>query len=74
MAKLKNLFIGCPVTVKGGDSEVGIVASIDTEEGSAWISFPNDADSDDGWKDFNDLKLAQFAEPEKVANHLEKFL
>lgn len=32
MAKLENLFIGCPVTVKRGNLEVGTVAEIDTSD------------------------------------------
>ena len=75
MAKLKNIFIGCPVTVKGEEFGAGIVASIDEPNHTAWICFPHGTDSDnDGWQDVRDLKLAQFTEPHKVVSHLEKNL
>ena len=73
MAKLKNLFIGCPVQVKQCTLYTGVVADVDMSDGTAWVSFPTQDDQDDGWFDIEDLKLAPFPEPEKVVDHLEKF-
>ena len=73
MAKIKNLFIGCPVQVKG-NSEVGFVSSIDNSDNTAWITYPIHCGQSDGWRMVEDLKLTPFPDPNKVMDHIERFI
>ena len=73
MAKMKNVFIGCPVQVKGS-SEVGIISSLDNSDNTAWITYPFQCDQRNGWRAVEDLKLAPFPDPHKVVAHLDRFV
>ena len=82
MAKMKNLFIGCPVQVKGSSEAICIITGLDDSDHTAWITYPaqcyradgwQDIDRADGWRRVEDLKLATFPDPHKVVAHLERF-
>ena len=66
MANVKNLFVGCPVTVKGCDQEVKFVETLCIEEQDVYL-FNN------GWFKAHELKLAPFPDPDAIARHLERF-
>ena len=72
MAKLKNLFVGCPVLVKGLEEEgPRIVVYIDADEKS--ICVLSLVSQHHAWYEPDELRLLSFAEPEKVCAHLARF-
>ena len=71
MAKIKNLFVGCPVLVKGLEEEnPRIIVYIDADEKS--ICVLSLVTQHHAWYVPKELKLLPFAEPEKVRTHLNR--
>lgn len=72
MAKIKNLFVGCPVVVKGLEDEgPQIIVYIDADGKSIRVLHLKAQIYT--WYVPDDLRLLPFAEPEKIHNHLERF-
>ena len=70
MAKMRDLFLGCPVTMKGGDkSNVYFVATIDLNDNTVWIS----GDFYEGWYKPSELVRVPYPDAKSVGAHLNKF-
>ena len=72
MDKLKNMFVGCPVLVKGLEDEgPRIIVYIDADEKTICVLHLKSQFH--AWYTPKELRLLSFAEPEKVRDHLERF-
>lgn len=72
MAEIKNLFVGCPVVVKGRENDgPRIVVHIDAEELAIYaLSLKTQYHARFAP---DDLKLIPFLDPEKVLAHINRF-
>lgn len=68
MAKIKNLFVGCPVRSKADDL-LGIVILL-SDDDTCLVNYPCFGSF---WHKIKEVQLMPFAEPSKVWNHLNRF-
>ena len=75
MAKLKNLFVGCPVTHKDAPGTLGIAIRIldTTSVAKVFICWESNSDLDDEWYKIDAVKLAPFPDADKAFHHLNLF-
>lgn len=74
MAKLKNLFVGCPVTHKDHPNIVGVVVILVIDPTTeAYVSWANNAELIDSFYHVAALRLAPFPDAGKVFRHLNRF-
>ena len=70
MAKMRDLFLGCPVALKRGDkTTVYFIATIDRDDNTVWIS----GDNNEGWYKPSELVRVPYPDARLVDAHLDKF-
>lgn len=61
MAKMKNLFVGCPVEYKGRDSTL-FVLELDHEDATVYCS----GEGGTGWYASQNLRISKWPDPDRV--------